>query len=111
MSQANEFLRQFGLVKRNEFGGYILISVKSVPETVTLYLEYKYYIELIFKRSEYGTYENLSASIDNTIFQEHTLRNGYNTYQCQIDNPNYGDIIEEEDGTVTVHLIGHSYRM
>ena len=111
MPDASEFLSGFGFIQGSQISGYILTTTTSTHEAIKRYHEYKYSITLIFKNLGTGIYENLYASIYEKIIQEHIIYGIRNPYRCVIDIPQYGDILQDEGGTITFHLTGHSYRI
>jgi len=111
MPDASEFLAGFGLIQGTQFDGYILASATSTHESIKRYQEYKYSITLTFKNLGNGTYNNLYLALYQNISQEHIIYGIRNPYRCIIDVPQSGNIFEEDDGTITFHLTGHSYRV
>lgn len=113
MPDAASFLSGFNLIKGTNFGGFILNSVTSTHETVTRYREYLYHITLQFSGSgNASNYNDLYYAVMGEIMQERRILSAYgNPYQCVIDNPQDGDIIDTGNGTYTFHLLGHSYRV
>lgn len=110
MPHAAEFLSGFGLTQGRQVDGYTLVSAHSTHETVTRYREYRYNITLQFKNNGNGNSQQLSSTLSGIISQEHIIYGVRNPYRCTIDPPAHGDIIEEGDKSITVHLLGHSYR-
>jgi hypothetical protein len=111
MPEAAEFLAGFGLIPGTQFDGYVLSSATSTHESIKRYQEYLYSITLIFKNSGSGTYNDLYLAVYRQISQEHIIYGIRNPYRCVIDVPQYGNILEQQDGTITFHLTGHSYRV
>jgi hypothetical protein len=110
MPVASEFLAGFGLIQGSQFDGYILTSATSTHESIKRYQEYRYSIKLVFKNIRFGTYDKLYTELYKTISQKPIIYGVRNPYRCIIDDPQYGNITEDHDGTITFHLIGHSYR-
>jgi hypothetical protein len=110
MPHAAEFLSGFGLIQGHQVDGYTLISAHSTHESISRYQEYKYKITLQFRNDGSGDYNKLFYSLSAIIGQEHIIYGVRNPYRCVIDPPQHGDIIEEPDRSITVHLLGHSYR-
>ena len=111
MPHAPEFLAGFNFIQGNQFASYVLSNVTSTHETIKRYQEYQYHITLVFTKQGAGTYEDLFQAVMSEAIQEHVIYGIRNPYRCIIDYPKYGDIIESSDGTVTYHLLGHSYRI
>ena len=110
MPEPAEFLAGFGLSHGIQLAGYQLVHSTATHESIRRYQEYAYKITLVFKNLGSGVYENLYAAVMPIISQEHIIYGIRNPYRCIIDQPQYGDITEAPDGTVTFHLTGHSYR-
>ncbi|CAH6419101.1 Hypothetical protein HVR_LOCUS295 [uncultured virus] len=111
MPEAAEFLAGFHFIQGTIFANYTLVSATSTHESVKRYHEYRYNITLVFKNNGGGLYENLFYAVMAETTQEHIIYGIRNPYRCIIDAPQYGDIEEESDGTITFKLIGHSYRV
>lgn len=111
MPEAAEFLSGFGFTSGAQFDGYRLSSATSTHETIKRYQEYRYNIKLVFINLGNGTYETLYPLIADKIFQEHIIYGIRNPYRCIIDPPKMGDIVEDDNKTITFNLMGHSYRM
>lgn len=112
MPNASDFLIAFDLIQGKLFGHYILHSASSTHEPVKRYQEYLYGITLVFNKvSASPSYEEFSSALINKINQEHIVYGVKNPYRCIIDTPKDGDIIEDENGNITIKLIGHSYRV
>lgn len=110
MPSASEFLSGFLLTSGTVLGGYSLSSATSTHETIKRYREYLYHITLVFKKSPGASYSNLFNAVMDEISQERVIWGVRNPYRCIIDPPQEGDIVEDPDGTITFHLVGHSYR-
>lgn len=110
MPDAASFLAGFGLIQGTQLDGYVLVSAISTHESIKRYQEYRYAITLVFRNMGNGIYDNLFALVHEKISQEHIIYGIRNPYRCVIDAPKQGDITEDDEGTITFHLIGHSYR-
>lgn len=111
MPEAADFLTGFGLTRGAQINGYILQSAASTHESITRYQEYRYSITLTFQNLGNGTYNDLYFRVYEIISQEHVIYGIRNPYRCIIDVPQYGNILEEDNGNITFKLIGHSYRI
>jgi len=110
MPKAAEFLSGFGFIKGSTIDGYTLVAATSTHESIRQYQEYSYSIVLEFHNNGTGDYLQLFYAVINLVTQQHIIYGVRNPYLCSIDYPNYGDITEQPDGTITFHLIGHSHR-
>lgn len=111
MPDALEFLTGFGLIQGSQFDGYILSYAHSTHETVKRYQEYRYNITLKFSNLGLGMYEDLFQIVNHIISKQHIIYGVRNPYRCIIDSPKYGDVVDNNDGTIIFNLVGHSYRM
>ena len=111
MPEAAEFLAGFGFVKGTRFAGYILVNAMASHESISRYQEYKYHLTLVFQKAGLSDYISLYNAVANNFSQEHIIYGIRNPYRCIIDHPVHGDITEDDDGTVTFKLTGHSYRV
>lgn len=110
MPEAAEFLAGFGLTQGARFDGYTLSSSTSTHNAVKRYQEYYYGITLVFHNNGSGTYDNLYHAVLDQTSQTHIIYGIRNPYRCIIDAPKHGDILEDDNGTITFKLTGHSYR-
>lgn len=112
MPNAAAFLKGFGFIQGTEIAGYVLSNTRSTHEQIIRYREYAYQITLVFQKKGAGRYEDLFMDIDRKISQEHTIYSDYgNPYRCIIDPIQHGDVTEDDAGTITFNLKGHSYRV
>jgi hypothetical protein len=109
MPDPDKFLAGFHLINGTQFGGYILKSATATHESIVRYQEYRYQIRLIFSGG--NNYQNLFYAVTDEISQTHDILATRNYYRCSIDYPKLGDILENQDGSYTWHLIGHAYRI
>lgn len=110
MPEAHEFLEGFGFTQGAVIGGYTLVQANATHKAVRRYQEYEYKLKLVFRPSGRGSYAALDAALHNIISQQHIIYGVRNPYRCVIDMPSHGDIIQEANGDIEVHLNGHSYR-
>jgi hypothetical protein len=110
MPGAQEFLEGFGFNQGTMFGGYLLSQARATHTSVRQYQEYKYNITLVFSHTGYSTYSVLSNALHTAITQQHIIYGVRNPYRCIIEMPVQGDILQDDNGDITVHLTGHSYR-
>lgn len=122
MPNAAEFLSGFNFVKGTRIDGYTLVDATSTHESIKRYNEYRYNIILTFSKDlkvpgilftnlGNGSYQYLFDEIMKLIAQEHIIYGVRNPYRCMIDFPKYGDILEDDNGTITFNLVGHSHRV
>src|SRR5579885_305208 len=110
MPTPDKFLRAFGFVSGAHFDGYTLEHVFSTHNTIKRYQEYEYDITLTFENNRNGDIEELFRIILDHISYEHIVKGVKNPYRCIIDQPHYTNIHKDKNGSVTVNLVGHSYR-
>lgn len=111
MPDVAQFLNGFGLIQGSSFDGYILTIATSTHESIKRYQEYKYSITLTFDNQGSGNYNDLFQHVMQLISQQPIIYGIKNPYKCLIDPPNYGDISEDDNKTITFNLIGHSHRV
>lgn len=109
MPEAPQFLAGFNLINGNQIGGYTLVSATSTHESIKRYQEYQYHITLIFRGgNNYQTlYHDLLALIQKTP----VIYGVRNPYRCNIDPPLSGDVLQQANGDIVFHLLGHSHRI
>jgi len=110
MPDAADFLAGFGLIRGTEIAGYRLDQASSTHVTVKRYQEYSYDITLVFTNSGHGVYNNLFTGVMSLIQGERVIYGIRNPYSCVIDPIKHGDILQDDHGTITFQLTGHSYR-
>lgn len=109
MPTSDKFLASFGLRVGSKFDGYILDVVNSTHDSIKRYQEYEYHIKLVFRNENNGTWENLFKVLNKNISKETIVKGVRNPYRCIIDHPT--DVHQDDNGDITVNLIGHSYRI
>lgn len=106
-----KFLHAFGFIDGSKFDGYILKYTSSSHKTIRRYQEYEYDIELKFKNMGNGNWDDLFNIIVEHISNEYNLKGVRNLYRSIIDYPKHGDAHLDNNGDITIYLIGHSYRI
>ena len=111
MPDARDFLAGFGLTRGINLAGYRLDQASSTHTSIKRYHEYEYNITLEFTNLGAGIYNNLFFELMSLISGERIIYGIRNPYRCIIDPPQYGNVEQDQNGTVTFYLTGHSYRV
>ncbi len=109
MPDAQHFLKGFGFVKGLVIDGFKLTNAQSTHNVIQRFQKYKYDITLEFVNTEHQPLQHLYQKIDTMISKEKIIYGVRNPYRCTIDSFNHA--LAHHDGTVVVHLTGHSVRI
>jgi len=108
------FLASFGLNTGSALDGWTVRSSSASHTSVIRYREYVYNITLsvIPSPDKYTSIDNLLLILNIKSRKTVLAYSNYgNPYNCKLDPPSPGDAKAESDGSYTVYLKGHSYRV
>ena len=113
MPHPTAFLAGFGLTPGTQFGDFTLMKAHSTHEQIRRFHDYQYHITLVFmpQWGHRGNYADLVSILEPILSSIRIIDSEYgNPYECTIQaGPE--DAIENQDGSYTIYLVGHSTRI